>query len=444
MSETQTGCADPSPNADRRPNSALFCIWTIAAAFCTYFCMYAFRKPFTAGEYTGVTLGGIEYKTVLVVSQVLGYTLSKFIGIKVVSEITPGRRAIAIAALIGIAEVALLLFALIPAPWNSAALFFNGLPLGMVFGLVLSYLEGRRLTEALSAGLCASFILSSGVVKSVGRSLVLDYHIDEYWMPALTGLIFAPPLALSIWMLTRIPPPDATDVEHRTERKPLSRIDRWAFFTKYSVGLSLLLGIYIVLTVLRSVRDDFAVEIWSSLGEATKPEVFAQTETLVMFAVTALNAAAILIARNRTAFLTSLVLVGSGFVLVGLASLLQTIGVLGPFAFMVLSGIGLYVPYVAFHTTVFERLIAATRDKANLGFLMYLADSTGYLGYIAVMLASTYGMKRPDMLDFFHTLAYMVAAISIVAVTIALLWFMRQLPSSDTVPPLAAPEGASL
>ncbi|MBI1310894.1 hypothetical protein GC176_06260 [bacterium] len=432
-----------SGRVDRQPNSGLFCIWAIAAAFCTYFCMYAFRKPFTAGEYGGITLGGIDYKTVLVVAQVLGYTVSKFIGIKVVSEISPGRRGIAIAGLIGSAEVALVVFAVVPAPWNFAALFFNGLPLGMVFGLVLSYLEGRRLTEALSAGLCASFILSSGVVKSVGRSLVLDYHVNEYWMPALTGLIFAPPLALSIWMLTRIPPPDAVDVEHRAERKPLTRIDRWAFFMKYSVGLSLLLGIYIVLTVLRSVRDDFAVEIWTSLGVSKQPEVFAQTEMLVMFAVTALNAAAILIARNRTAFLTALVLVGSGFALVALASLLQSSGVLGPFAFMVLSGIGLYVPYVAFHTTVFERLIAATRDKANLGFLMYLADSTGYLGYVAVMLASTYGLKRLDMLDFFHTLAYVVAASSIVAVTVALLWFRRKIPSSHAVSPVVAPEGAT-
>jgi hypothetical protein len=437
MCKLQTG------TTDRQPNSVMFCVWSIAAAFCTYFCMYAFRKPFTAGEYSGVTLGGVEYKTVLVVAQVLGYTLSKFIGIKVVSEISAKHRAIAIAGLIGTAEVALIVFALIPAPWNFAALFFNGLPLGMVFGLVLSYLEGRRLTEALSAGLCASFILSSGVVKSVGRSLVLDYHINEYWMPALTGLIFAPPLALSIWMLTRIPPPSAIDIEHRAERKPLTRIDRWAFFTKYSVGLSLLLGIYVVLTVLRSVRDDFAVEIWTCLGVSKKPEVFAQTETLVMFTVTALSAAAILINRNRTAFLTSLVLVGSGFALVALASLLQTGGVLGPFAFMVLSGIGLYVPYVAFHTTVFERLIAVTRDKANLGFLMYLADSTGYLGYVAVMLVSTTGASQPDMLDFFHTLAFVVAAVSIVATAVALLWFMRRLPGSHAVAPLAAPEGVA-
>lgn len=418
----------------------MFCVWVIGAAFCTYFCMYAFRKPFTAGTFADTSLGGIEYKTVLVVSQVFGYMLSKFIGIKVISEITAARRAIAIAVLIGAAEVALIAFALVPPPWNFPPLFLNGLCLGMVFGLVLAYLEGRRLTEALAAGLCASFILSSGVVKSVGRMLVLNYGVSEYWMPALTGLIFTPPLVISIWMLTCIPPPDHQDIEHRTERVPLTRSDRWTFFRKYAVGLTLLLGIYVALTVIRSIRDDFAVEIWMDLGEAGKPQVFAQTETLVMFAVVALNAGAIFIARNRTAFVMSLAIIGAGFLLVVLASTLQTSGVLGPFAFMVLSGIGLYVPYVAFHTTVFERLIAATRDKANLGFLMYLADSTGYLGYVCVMITRALVGERDNMLGFFHGMSLFVAATSIVAVIVAGAWFVRRLPVEEPASQTAGAE----
>lgn len=426
-----------------RQNSTVFSIWVIAAAFCTYFCMYAFRKPFTAGTFANTSLGGIEYKTVLVVAQVFGYTLSKFIGIKVISEITAERRATAIAVLIGTAELALIAFALIPSPWNWPLLFANGLCLGMVFGLVLGWLEGRRLTEALAAGLCASFILSSGVVKTVGRWLVLDYGVNEYWMPALTGVIFTPPLIVSIWMLTCIPPPDRQDVQHRAERPPLNRQDRWNFFSKYAIGLTLLLGIYIALTVLRSVRDDFAVEIWMDLGESGRPEVFAQTETLVMFAVVALNAAAIFVTRNRTAFVMSLAIIGGGFLLVALASVLQTSGVLGPFAFMVLSGIGLYVPYVAFHTTVFERLIAATREKANLGFLMYLADSTGYLGYVGVMVTRAVGEERKNMLSFFHEMSLFVAVAAIVSVTAAAAWFVPRLatdkPAEDSVD---QPEGA--
>ena len=58
----------------------------MVAAFGTYFCMYAFRKPFTAAEFAGYEWGGLGYKTLLVTAQVLGYTLSKFIGIKVIAE----------------------------------------------------------------------------------------------------------------------------------------------------------------------------------------------------------------------------------------------------------------------------------------------------------------------------------------------------------------------
>ena len=44
--------------------------------------------------------------------------------------------------LIGVVQAALILFAITPRPWNAAFLFVNGLPLGMVFGPVLAFLEG--------------------------------------------------------------------------------------------------------------------------------------------------------------------------------------------------------------------------------------------------------------------------------------------------------------
>ena len=69
-------------------------------------------------------------------------------------------------------------------------MLLNGLPLGMIWGLVFSYLEGRRQTELLGAGLSVSFIFSSGVVKSVGKVLMQDFGVTQMWMPFLTGLIF--------------------------------------------------------------------------------------------------------------------------------------------------------------------------------------------------------------------------------------------------------------
>ena len=39
--------------------------------------MYAYRRAFTAAGFEGYDIWGIELKTALIVSQVLGYTLSK-------------------------------------------------------------------------------------------------------------------------------------------------------------------------------------------------------------------------------------------------------------------------------------------------------------------------------------------------------------------------------
>ncbi len=65
--------------------------WAVIAAFGTYFCMYAFRKPFSVSQYPDLDAWGLHYKTVAVAAQVFGYMLSKFIGIKVLTEMAPSR-----------------------------------------------------------------------------------------------------------------------------------------------------------------------------------------------------------------------------------------------------------------------------------------------------------------------------------------------------------------
>ena len=143
------------------------------AAFCTYACMYAFRKPFTVATYSdSPSAWGIDFKSVLYISQVIGYALSKFLGIKFVSEAKPGGRAKMIIGLIFCSEIALLLFASIEASWRFVFLFFNGLPLGMIWGLVFSYLEGRRFTEIMGLILCGSFTFASAIVKDAGNFLL--------------------------------------------------------------------------------------------------------------------------------------------------------------------------------------------------------------------------------------------------------------------------------
>jgi len=380
--------------------------------------MYAFRKPFTAATYEDAVWLGIGFKTVLVTAQVAGYTVSKFIGIKVVSEMPARHRAAAILGLIAIAEFALLLFAITPPPWNFVWLFVNGLPLGMVFGLVLGFLEGRKVTESLSAGLCGSFIVASGVVKSVGRTLVQDYGIDPFWMPFVTGLLFVLPLLTCVWMLAQVPPPTADDELLRSKRSTMNRDDRRAFFSRHAVGLIGLLMIYVLLTFVRSIRDDFAVEIWQQLGVDDQPSVFARSEFWVMLGVIAINGSAILIKNNRVAFLSSIALIGLGFLIVLQTIYRQQFGYQSPMQFMVLLGLGMYIPYVAFHTTVFERMIAAFRETGTIGYLMYLADALGYLVYVAIML---FRNSTSGEVDFLNLMIWAAVSVSLTSLAITVL-----------------------
>ncbi|MCA9198047.1 MAG: hypothetical protein KDA87_10930 [Planctomycetales bacterium] len=406
--------------------STYFSAYCIVAAFGTYFCMYAFRKPFTAATYDGIELLGIGYKTVLVISQVLGYTISKFLGIKFVSEAEPHRRSIMILMLIGIAQAALLLFAIVPPPYNFVCLFINGLPLGMVFGLVLGFLEGRKMTELLTAGLCASFILSGGAVKSVGQWLILQ-DITDFWMPFLTGLIFVPVLLLSVWMLHQIPPPDTEDQTLRSQRAPSRKEDRRIVMAKHGMGLTMLVFSYMLLTVIRSLRDDFGVEIWSQLGFNEKPEVFTQSELIVTWIVVIVNGAVFLVKDNRTAFYTAITAIGAGFALTLLAVFLFWQRMLGPFAFMVTAGVGLYVPYVAYHTTLFERMIAVFRERTNLAHLMYLADSFGYLGYVLVLLIRNFAKWEINYLNLFLGCLICIGCVALLLTVYSFFYFRRQI-----------------
>ena len=357
--------------------------WALVAAFGTYFCMYGFRKPYTAATYTGASFFGMDYKFLLIIAQTMGYVIAKWAGIKIVSEILPGQRIKVLLGLILFAELMLLLFGILPRPWNVICLLLNGLPLGVVFGLVLGFLEGRKNTEALVAGLCASFIVSDGVSKSVG-TLLLDHGVTENWMPFCAGLFFMVPTLLFIGMLRYVPLPTPADIASRSARTPMKAKARRAFFLKYAPGLGGIIVIYLFVTLLRSVRADFAPELWKGLGYPKTPAVFTQSELWVSFGVVLINGLAIFILNHYKAFRFSLLTCLGGFALLPVSVWALQAG-LGKFPFMVLVGLGVYIPYVAVHTTLFERLIAITKEKANIGFLMYLADSVGYSGYMILI-----------------------------------------------------------
>ena len=192
----------------------------------------------------------------------------------------------------------------------------------------------------------------------------------------------------------------------------MSRDDRRAFFHQYGVGLTLLVAMYVLITILRSVRSDFAPELWAGLGVDATAHIYAWTELAVAFGVLILNGSAVLIADNRRAFRFAMKLAIIGPIIAVSATASLHAG-LSPYAFMVLQGVGLYLPYFAVHTTIFERLIAMTRDRGNIGYLMYLADAFGYLGYVVVLITRNLARPIGGFLPFYEQLSTVIASTSI-------------------------------
>ena len=386
--------------------------------------MYAFRKPFSAGTFEGLTFWDIDYKVFAVFFQLIGYTTSKFFGIKLIAELKPSQRIVWILILMGIAWLALLFFAIVPAPYNLIFLFLNGLPLGMIWGVVYSFLEGRKLTELLGAGLSTSFILSSGVVKATGRTLILNYSVSEFWMPFLTGLLFVPALLLGVYMLSLIPPPTVDDEMHRTKRIPMDSKMRKLFFKEFSIGIILTTTIYIFLTIFRDIRDNFAVEIWSSLGYSGRPDILATSEIPIAMAVMIIIGLMILIENNRTAFyINILIIITAGFLLLT-TTILNHFDMIDPVLWMIMNGFSMYLGYIAYHTFLYERWIAVFRYKSNIGFLMYIADAFGYMGSSIILFSKSFMSLDLNWLQFFIKISYLTSIVTIVFGIFSLGYFI--------------------
>jgi hypothetical protein len=412
----------------RKAPPAAFTAFASLAGFATYFSMYAFRKPFAAATFGDVAGWhyALDFKIAVVIAQVLGYATAKFIGIRFISGMQPTHRAQAILGLIGGSWIALLLFAVAPALLKVPAMFVNGLCLGMIWGLVFSYMEGRRTSEILGAVLCASFIVSSGAVKSAGILLMQLFHLSAFWMPAVTGLAFVPLLFIGVWGLASLPAPDAEDEAARVRRAPMSGRDRREFIADYGAGIALLVVTYVFATALRDFRDNFAAELWTALGYAHPGSVFTSTEIPV--AAIALVALGIIVKVKSNVRALAVIhgVILAGLLLLGASTLAFDAGILGPMPWMIASGAGLYIVYTPFNAMLFDRMVAVSGRVANAGFLIYVADSAGYAGSCALLLWRNFVLLQAPWLTVFKYAVYATSAVGIVLVSLSLAYFGRR------------------
>lgn len=401
-------------------------MFAAAVCFAAYACIISFRKAFNVASYAGHQLFGLDYKVVLITSQVAGYMLSKFYGIKFIAELKRIGRERLILLLVGISWLAWLLFAIIPAPYNFWTLALNGFPLGMLWGVLFSYVEGRRATDFIGASLAVSFIFGPGLAKSVAQFVMNDWRVSEYWMPLVTSLLFFIPLLVFVYLLKKIPPPNAGDVAHRTERVTMTAKDRIQFVKTFLPGILLLVLIYIFVTMLREVRDGFMADMWKASGENYSAAVFAQTETLISIVILVLIAAMVVIKNNMKAFTISQLIMMGGFLLSGIITWLYLQKQVNTFQWMTFVGLGLYMTYIPYNSILFDRMIAAFRYAANVGFLIYLADSFGYLASVTVLLTKNIFRIEMNWLNFYTSLVMITSIAGVVFISASLFYFERK------------------
>jgi hypothetical protein len=367
-------------------STPLLTIYAFTAAALTYFCVYAFRKPFTAADYAGPKLIDIEPKIMFVTVQAIGYTISKFVGIVIISVLNKHFRGLWIIFCLVVCELGLIGFGAATFDSKPVLMFINGLPLGLLWGLVFSFIEGRQTTEFLATGMCISFIIASGAVKAVGSALIQNLHVDEYWMPALTGGIFFPLLIVGTYMLELLPEPSIRDIEMRAKRVSMTHADRVKLLRTFWPGILVMTIFYMTLAAIKDFRDNFAPELWSRFGWAdTPPTLFAVSEIIVgIIVVIPILLFMVFIKHNLRTLVAYHLLIFCGLIVVGAVAIVQRAKT-SETVMMVGTGVGLSLAYVPFSQIIWDLILATFRYSATSGFLMYVCDSLGYLSSVGVI-----------------------------------------------------------
>jgi hypothetical protein len=139
----------------------------------------------------------------------------------------------------------------------------------------------------------------------------------------------------------------------------------------------------------------------------------------------------ILIRKNIRALMVNHIVIVSGFLISIFSSLLFLEDGISAFWWMTLSGVGLYIGYVPFNCMLFERLIASFRYVSNAGFIIYVADSFGYLGSTGILFVKNFTSVNLSWTSFFIRLVLIGSIAGIGLVILSAIYFKRKHKNSS-------------
>ena len=214
--------------------------------------------------------GGHSFKVWMVISQVLGYMLSKFIGIRLYPNSGSHARAKGIVLMVSIAGLSRLGFALTPTPYNLIWLFLTDFHSGWCGVWYLDIWRAENSQKYWAQSLSVLHFSAGFAKRSADFSCVTG--ASEFWMPFGVNLFIFPPLLIFLWMLDKIPPPTPRRRSPAHQTRPMTGARNVLSLPSRSPRVWCCSLTYVMLTVYRDFRDNFSAEIWQSLGYGDKPE----------------------------------------------------------------------------------------------------------------------------------------------------------------------------
>lgn len=411
-------------NSQKRLSDFLFILWAGGAALLSYSLVYALRKPYTAATFDGFEILGMDYKVVVTIAQIIGYVISKFIGIKLISELKRENRLKYILGFIVLAEVSLVLFGLLPAPYNIGAMLLNGLSLGCMWGIIFSFIEGRRMTDILASLLGVSMVISSGTAKSAGLYVMNSLHISEFWMPALIGAVALPLLAILGYVLNALPQPTEEDIAMKSERETLNGEQRWQLFRNFMPFLTLLFIANVVLVILRDIKEDFLVKIIDVSNYSSW--MFAQVDSVVTVIILVIFGLMVFVKSNLKALTVLLSLIIVCMIVMAAVSFGYEHLQLNAVTWLFIQSLCLYMAYLTFQTIFFDRFIACFKIRGNVGFFIAMNDFLGYTGTVIVLVIKEFVSPDINWAVFYNQMAGYVGIVCLIAFICSLVYLHQR------------------
>jgi hypothetical protein len=191
-------------------------------------------------------------------------------------------------------------------------------------------------------------------------------------------------------------------------------------------GLVAAISVYVFSTMFRDLRDNFIADMWIENGYGNQPSLFTKTETPVSVILLILMGSMILVKNNLRAFKMTHYIIITGFLITGITSLLYIGHLITPFWWLALVGLGLYTTYIPFNCIFFERLLATFKYPGTVGFLIYVADSFGYLGSVGVLFSKEFLRLKINWSNFYSHGVVILSVLGIAGAILSLLYFSNK------------------